>query len=370
MMKIKEISKSLRNQAVGLFRGGNHTYRQISSLLNVSLSSIHSIVSRWKKFGNPENLPRSGRPRKLLQRDIRVVKRIVRKNRFKTLKLLSNQVNESSINISKRTLGRTLKEIGFKSCMRAKKLHISEKNRKQRLSFYLNCKSFSPRDWADIIWSDESRFKLFNSDGRVRVWRESNQRFNPNNVTRTLQGNGGSVLVWGCYYGNTLGPLIFVEQNVTSHVYITRILGPFYKNFYIPSIEYGKILTFQQDNAPAHMSKRTRNWFTAKKIPLLRWPPPEPRYEFDRVPIGLNRKKNKFTKCVANISNPTKIHAKRGVGTNLSERIGRIDQLNAKKVGRIEKGQRDTNKILKMYITRIKLDHLLHNSIVRTPEFL
>ena len=143
MVKTKEISQNLRNQAVGLFRGGNHTYRQISSLLKVSLSSIHSIVSRWKKFGTTENLSRSGRPRKLLQRDIRVVKRIVRKNRFKTLKLLSNQVNKSSINISKRTLRRTLKEIGFKSCMRAKKPHISEKNRKQRLCFYLNCKSLS-----------------------------------------------------------------------------------------------------------------------------------------------------------------------------------------------------------------------------------
>ena len=98
-----------------------------------------------------------------------------------------------------------------------------------------------------------------------------------------------------------------------------------------------------------------------EKDPIIKMASPEPRYEFDRVPMGLNRKKNKFTKCVANISNPTKSHAKRGVGTNLSERIGRIDQLNAKKVGRIEKGQWGTNKILKIYITRIKIEFLLHD---------
>ena len=177
MGKKKEIAQSLRNQAVGLFKG-NHKYRQISSLLSIHfLSTTHSIISRWKKFGTTKNLPRSGRPRKLLQRDIRVVKRIVKKNRFSTLKVLSNHVKSSNIDISKRTLRRTLKTIGFKSCMRANKRLFSEKNRKKRLSFYHNYKNFSFHDWASVIWSDESRFKLFNSDGRIRVWRESNQRF-------------------------------------------------------------------------------------------------------------------------------------------------------------------------------------------------
>ena len=133
MGKKKEITQSLRNQAVGLFKG-NHKYRQISSLLSIPLSTTHSIISHWKKFGTTKNLPRSGRPRKL-QRDIRVVKRIVKKNRFSTLKVLSNHVKGSNIDISKRTLRRTLKTIGFKSCMRANKPLISEKNRKKRLSF-------------------------------------------------------------------------------------------------------------------------------------------------------------------------------------------------------------------------------------------
>lgn len=103
MGKKKEITQSLRNQAVGLFKG-NHKYRQISSLLSIPLSTTHSIISHWKKFGTTKNLPRSGRPRKLLQRDIRVVKRIVKKNRFSTLKVLSNHVKGSNIDISKRTL--------------------------------------------------------------------------------------------------------------------------------------------------------------------------------------------------------------------------------------------------------------------------
>lgn len=30
--------------------------------------------------------------------------------------------------------------------------------------------------------------------------------------------------------------------------------------------------TFQQDNAPIHISKNTKNWFKAAQIPLLDWP--------------------------------------------------------------------------------------------------
>ena len=50
----------------------------------------------------------------------------------------------------------------------------------------------------------------------------------------------------------------------------------FYNKFYLHSIERGNTLTFQQDNAPAHRSERTRKWFNAKKIPLLQWPPQSP----------------------------------------------------------------------------------------------
>ena len=124
MGKKKEVIQSLRNQAVGLFKV-NHKYRQISSLLSIPLSTTHSIISHWKKFGTTKNLPRSGRPRKLLQRGIRLVKRIVKKNGFSTLKVLSNHVKGSNIDISKRTLIKTLKTIGFKSCMRANKPLIS-----------------------------------------------------------------------------------------------------------------------------------------------------------------------------------------------------------------------------------------------------
>ena len=33
-------------------------------------------------------------------------------------------------------------------------------------------------EWKRIVWSDESRFALFESDGQVRVWRRSEEAYN------------------------------------------------------------------------------------------------------------------------------------------------------------------------------------------------
>ena len=180
------------------------------------------------------------------------------------------------MSVSKRTLRRRIKDLGYKSCRSAKKPLISEKNRKKRLEFYKAHKNFSVQDWGRIIWTDESRFKLFNPDGKLRVWRESNQRLNPDCIVKTVQGCGGSVLIWGCFYGDKLGPLIFLEKPVNSDIYINQILKPFYNSFYLPSIENGQSLTLQQDNAPAHKSERTRRWLIGKKITMLTWPAQSP----------------------------------------------------------------------------------------------
>ena len=46
------------------------------------------------------------------------------------------------------------------------------------------------------MWSDEFRFRLFNNDGRTRVWREKGERFKKGLVSQAVQCGGGSVHVW------------------------------------------------------------------------------------------------------------------------------------------------------------------------------
>ena len=200
MVKRKEISQDIRNQAIGLLKG-NYSLKSISQILDIPKSTIQYIVSRWKLYGNTDNCLRSGRPRKLQQRGLRTLKRTVKKNRWNSLKLITSEFKETlQTDISSKTVRRRLKDIGFRSCIPAKKPLISERNRKKRLSFYNTYKSFSNYDWKLVTWSDESRFNLFHSDGKMKVWRQSNERFNKDCILKTIQGSGGSILIWACFY--------------------------------------------------------------------------------------------------------------------------------------------------------------------------
>ena len=50
-----------------------------------------------------------------------------------------------------------------------------------------------------IIFTDESKFNLFYSDGKVSVWREPGTGLKSEHLNKTVKHGGGSVMVWGCF---------------------------------------------------------------------------------------------------------------------------------------------------------------------------
>ena len=66
-MKSKELSVDLRDRIVSRHRSGEG-YRKISAALKVPMSTVASIIRKWKKFGTTRTLPRAGRPAKLSNR--------------------------------------------------------------------------------------------------------------------------------------------------------------------------------------------------------------------------------------------------------------------------------------------------------------
>ncbi len=45
-----------------------------------------------------------------------------------------------------------------------------------------------------MVWSDESRFALFESDSRVKVWRNPGEAYNKDCIQPTVKFDGGSVM--------------------------------------------------------------------------------------------------------------------------------------------------------------------------------
>ena len=89
-------------------------------------------------------------------------------------------------------------------------------------------------------------------------------------------------MVWACFAGGIKGPLIFCDENnegnarINSKTYITILssyLVPF-QHTVCELTERGAI--FQQDNAPIHIAKITKEWFKTNKIVIIDWPANSP----------------------------------------------------------------------------------------------
>ena len=53
---------------------------------------------------------------------------------------------------------------------------------------------FTRIDWANVMFSDESRFHLDSSDGRARVYRHPGERYSDACVVQRTRFGGGSVM--------------------------------------------------------------------------------------------------------------------------------------------------------------------------------
>jgi len=76
-------------------------------------------------------------------------------------------------------------------------------------------------DWKIVTWSDESRFLLRHSDGRVRIWRKQNEKMDPSCLVTTVQAGGVGVMVWGMFHWHTLGPLVPIELPLNATAYLS-----------------------------------------------------------------------------------------------------------------------------------------------------
>ncbi len=70
--------------------------------------------------------------------------------------------------------------------------------------------------WNHVLWSDETKINLFDSDGVKRVWRQPGEEYKDKCVLPTVKYGGGSVMVWGCMSAAGTGELQFIILTLIS----------------------------------------------------------------------------------------------------------------------------------------------------------
>ncbi len=150
--------------------------------------------------------------------------RLVRYVRKATVTQITTRYNQGMQNtISERTTRRNLKQMGYNSRRPHRLPLLSAKNRKWRLQFAHTHQNWTIEDWKNVAWSDESRFLLRHSDGRVGIWQKEHETMDPSFLVSMVQAGGGGVMMLGIIYWHTLGPLVQIEHCLNATAYLSIV---------------------------------------------------------------------------------------------------------------------------------------------------
>ena len=264
-MSKKELTSSQREQIIGVYLAGVNGLK-ISSNLSIPKSTVYDTINHYKKTGSSYPKKWSGRPETISACRKCFLQKIVLKDRFSPLNKITSQLNQDlNTTYHSNTIRKYLHNLGLNSCATRNKPLLTHQQRILRLKWCRAKRNWN-EEWKQIIWSDESRFTLFKSDGWVKVWQRVGDAYKKNCIKPTIKFNGGSVIFWGCFNWNGVGPLVTVDENMDSNVYVNVLA-----NHLIPWVHSNQNLIFQQDKASCHTSSYTTWWMETHSIPLLDW---------------------------------------------------------------------------------------------------
>ena len=127
--------------------------------------------------------------------------------------------DELGISVSERTVRYRVNEAGFRGRVARKKPLVKSVNRLKRLGYSSTYITKPKQLWDDVIWTDETKFNLFGSDGKTMTWRKLGEEFLVDCTVPTVAHSGGNVKVWECINRKEVGNLVFIEENMTGEMF-------------------------------------------------------------------------------------------------------------------------------------------------------
>ena len=265
--------------AKGLF-----SQRKIATLMKCSQKAVqHTLATYLFETFQGKNARREYQ-RKTTERQDRYIERSLKQNCFMPLKDITNIL---PVQISTSTVRRRRSETGLDSYIAAQKPGLRAENVVKRLEWAKKYKDWTIEDWKRVIWSDESSIWIGINPCRQWVIRPEGERLNHKYVKKTFKSAQVKVMVWACFTGNRLGPLVICNDGgIGADEYedilydglfslIDDLLASPEDPDTIQVADENTIL-FMQDNASCHKAACILEFLEENHVPVMEWPPQSP----------------------------------------------------------------------------------------------
>lgn len=249
--------------------------RYAARALGIPETTVRRAIERYRETGLMTRRPGSGRPRATQPADDRFIQLQTLRNRFQTASETARRLQHArNTRVSVNTVRRRLAELDLHSRIPATGPQLTQAQREYRLRFAREHVAWTEEDWGRVLFSDESRFALYTSDRRDRVWRRPRERYARATMVEAVPYGGGSVMVWGGINLRAKTDLhVFPRGSLTAQRYIADVL----QEYVVPFAPFiGENFLFMQDNARPHVANVVMDYLSEVDIRTLEWPPRSP----------------------------------------------------------------------------------------------
>jgi transposase len=271
-----QLTKENRRVKIVTLKEEGLSLKQIAEKTNSHRRTVQRICKTVRETNSFKDRPRSGRPPLLNERDKRVIARIIQKKEASNAESIRKVANlHYEIDVSRDTISRALTSFGYAARVKAKKPRLTINQKKSRLAWAKAHSTWTIDDWRKVLWSDETKFTLVNSEGKEYVWVREGESLNSNAVIGTTKFGGGKVMMWGCMTWEGVGFACRIDSTLDAELY-TNIL----KEEMMDTIKFYKLkkeeIVFQHDNDPKHTSNLAKETLSKLKIEVMSWPAQSP----------------------------------------------------------------------------------------------
>ncbi|CAF4207163.1 unnamed protein product, partial [Rotaria magnacalcarata] len=232
----KEHSNDLRTLVIRHHQNGD-SLREIAVKTLLPRSTVQYKVKKYKSTKCIGNLFGRGRNRKTTATTDRLIQRNLKLNRRKSASMVKVEIeNELGISLHVDTIRKRAHEVGLFGRVARKKPYVNKISRGKRLKFAKAMLEKPLNFWKNVVCSDESKFNLFGSDGKVMVWRTRHEEFDPKCTVPTVKHGGGSVMIWVSFTRQGVGKLCLLDR-IMDRFYYRDIL----EQNLLPSINHLKL---------------------------------------------------------------------------------------------------------------------------------